>query len=67
MVSCGTGEIIRFNGPLLSGANPDIIIFRRSLKNRLLSNKVVIAGDGYRDHQAVTKDKSVGFKGYHSE
>jgi len=42
-----------WNGPWRCGSNPDLAIFRRSLKQCLLWNEKVIADKGYRGEPQV--------------
>lgn len=50
-VSISTGFIVWYNGPFACGENPDIKIFRHSLKSKLLPGEQVEADNGYRGEQ----------------
>ena len=47
-VCIATGHIVWFNGPFKCGANPDITVFRKALKYKLVPGEHVEADRGYR-------------------
>ena len=47
------GNLVWWNGPWRCGSNPDLAIFRRSLRQSLLLDERVIADKGYRGEPRV--------------
>ena len=57
-VSIKLGNIVAYNGPFPCGSNPDITIFRKILKGKLMPGERVIADRGYRgDSKTFTPDQ----------
>ena len=53
-----SGNICWVHGPYPAGAFPDVKIFRRCMKEALLSGERVIADRGYSDDSCLTPNKS---------
>lgn len=51
-----SGSIVWVNGPFMAGANQDLSIFREKLKQKLLSNEVIVGDAIYSDVKCIFND-----------